>query len=88
MKKVIVTVIIAALLLVLFLPVKAGEYDDGGTLDYRALTYRLVVWNRFTTKTDEDGSQSSYKYHNISVFWFPDNFKKIDELWEIEMGRS
>ena len=71
--------------MVLFVPIPNGVYNDGGTKDYNALTYKIVVWNRLVAEADEEGSQSTvHTYHKISVFWFPDNFKSIDELWKIE----
>ncbi len=88
-KNIIVVVIIIALLLVLFLPIPKGTYDDGGTRDYCALTYRIVVWNRLNADVNEDGSVGEvYTYHKTSVFWIPDNFKRIDELWKIETGTT
>ena len=84
MKKTVIMIAIAVLLLLLlFVPIPRGTYRDGGTKDYRALTYRIVVWNRLTDglSGDENGV-----YHKTSVFWFPHNFKSIDELWEKESG--
>ena len=87
MKRIIVICIIIVVLLVLFLPISKGTYDDGGTRDYCALTYRIVVWNKLIAEVNEDGSGGEVsKYHKISVFWIPDNFKSIDVLWEIERG--
>ena len=64
-------------------------YLDGGTRDYCALTYKIVVWNKFLVEVNEDGSAGEhYTYHETSVFWIPDNFKSIDELWKIERGRN
>ena len=87
MKKGIIIGIIVVVLLVLFLPVPIGEYDDGGTRDYRALTYKIVVWNRLYAEVNEDGSSGEVStYHKTSVFWIPENFKSIDELWKTERG--
>ena len=84
-KKIIIIAIIITILLILFLPIPHGTYKDGGTKEYRALTYRIVVWNRFVDQINEDGSVGEVtKYSKTSVFWLPDNFKSIDELWEIE----
>ena len=77
MKKRNVIILLTALLL--FTPVPLGIYKDGGTRDYMALTYRLVIWNRFT-----EGGGENDTYHKVSVYPFPDNFKNIDELWKIE----
>lgn len=75
-KKIILIASVILILLILFLPIPRGTYKDGGTKDYCALTYRIVVWNRLISPFGT--------YHKTSVFWFPDNFKSIDELWEIE----
>lgn len=75
-KKVILCVIAAvALLAVLFTPIPGGTYKDGGTKAYSALTYKIVDWNRISP----DGT-----YEATRVYWFPDNFKSIDELWVYE----
>ena len=83
--RIIILAIIVLALLIMFLPIPRGTYRDGGTKDYSALTYRIVVWNRLNEQINEEGSD---KYHKTSVFWFPDNFKSIDELWEIERSRN
>ena len=84
-KKKIAIAIIVLILLILFVPIPWGTLKEGGTRDYCALTYRIVVWNRLTEQINEDGSTGEMqKYQKTSVFWFPDNFKSIDELWEIE----
>lgn len=81
----IIAVIIICILLVMFLPIPIGTYDDGGTRAYNALTYKIVVWNKLIAELNEDGSVNKTEtYHKTSVFWFPDNLKSIDELWKIE----
>ena len=89
MKKRIIIGIIVVVLLVLFLPVPnpKGRCEDGGTRDYCALTYKIVVWNKLIAEVNEDDSIGAVStYHKTSVFWIPDNFKSIDELWKIEKG--
>ena len=77
MKKKILLWILACVLLlaVLFTPIPSGVYEDGGSREYTALTYKLVDWNRLTT----DG-----KYEATKLYWFPNNFKSIDDLWANE----
>lgn len=84
-KQIIIIAAIVLALLIMFLPIPRGTYRDGGTKDYSALAYRIVVWNRLNGQINEEGSD---KYHKTSVFWFPENFKSIDELWEIERSRN
>lgn len=68
----------------MFLPIPKGTYDDG-TREYKALTYRIVVWNKQVAELNEDGSVNKTEtYHKTSVYWFSDNQKSIDELWKIE----
>lgn len=71
----IAALLVIALLGVLFVPVQTGVYKDGGTVEYRALTYRVVKWNRLT----EDGT-----YEKTRCYFFGDLFKSIDQLWERE----
>lgn len=84
-KRIMITLmIIIALALVLFLPIPGESYDDGGTREYHALTYKVVVWNKMFVVEDENGEQRSATYQNTDVYWYPDNQKSIDELWERE----
>lgn len=73
MKKILkITVPVLMLLAVLFLPIPKGPYEDGGTKEYRALTYKVVKWNRLY----DDGV-----FAEARIYWFPDNFKDIDTLF-------
>ncbi len=75
-KKIILTIIAIVLFLaILFVPMPKGPYKDGGTREYSALTYKIVDWNRLTTDSI---------YEATKVYWFPNNFKSIDELWTSE----
>ena len=83
--KIVIPVCVIAVLLILFLPIPKGTLEDGGTREYTALTYKLVVWNRLLAEANEDGSAGDvHVYHKTSVYWFPDNRKSIDELWKME----
>ena len=88
MKKWIISAVVLALLLVLFLPIPQGVCRDGGTRVYQALTYKIVKWNRMIDIVYDDGRDITKTYQNTSVFWFPDNQKDSDELWEIEKERN
>ncbi|MGM9652117.1 MAG: hypothetical protein ACI3XP_00575 [Eubacteriales bacterium] len=75
-KKIWIPITAAAVLLaILFVPVPLGSYDDGGTREYVALTYRIVDWNRIST----DGV-----YENVRFYGPADRNTPIDELWERE----
>lgn len=75
-KKILIPIIIVVVLLVLFLPIPSGVCKDGGSRSYTALTYKVVDWNRIT--------DSDRIYDDTKIYFFSDNFKSIDELWEIE----
>ncbi len=68
---------------VLFTPIPLGTIEDGGTRVYLALTYRIVKWNRLYG-ISEDGETHAEVYQNTCVYFFPDNFKDIDELWKLK----
>lgn len=73
-----------ALLLFLFLPIPIGALNDGGTRIYAALTYKIVKWNRLTSVYVDGNIERIDTYSKTSVYFFPDNFKSVDELWDIE----
>lgn len=75
-KKVWIPIVAAVVLLaVLFVPIPQESYDDGGTREWTALTYKIVDWNRISN----DGI-----YEKTRVYWGEDRNKSIDELWEME----
>jgi hypothetical protein len=59
-------------------------YKNGGTRDYPAILYRVVVWNVLLEDPTPEGE---YIHHRTAVYLFPVNFKSIDELWKIEKNR-
>lgn len=65
----------AAVLAVLFVPIPTDTARDGGTQSYRALTYRIVRWNRLT----DDGV-----YQKTRVYFLGDAYRSLDELWQRE----
>lgn len=75
-KKVIAAVIAIAVLAVLFVPIPGPIAKDGGTREYRALTYKIVKWNKIIGEGET--------YSKTSFYFIPDNFKSLDELWETE----
>lgn len=62
-------------LAILFVPVKRGPYDDGGTVVYSALTYKVVDWK----------SVSYPPVKGRRVYIFPENFKSLRELHRVEL---
>ena len=65
-------VIIAVVLAVLFVPIPMASYDDGGTREWVALTYKIVDWNKIT----DDGL-----YENTSIYFGEERWQDIDQLW-------
>ena len=88
-KKKIIIVIAIIVLLVLFFTIPRGTYSDGGTREYSALTYKIIKWHKLVAETNSDGSvDTEYFYNKTSVFWIPDKFKSIDELWKIDFEKG
>lgn len=72
-KKIWIPILIVAVIAILVIPIPTGTYKDGGTREYTSLTYKIVDWNRLT----DDGST----YSATKVYFFPNNFRSIDNLW-------
>ncbi len=68
-------VALSVVLAILFVPIPRDSYDDGGTKEYVALTYKIVDWNRLYS----DGH-----YQKTRVYFGSDRNKTIDDLWEQE----
>ena len=82
-KRSVFSIIVLIIFLLLFLPIPKASYDDGGTREFDALGYKIVVWNRIV---DEEEQEDIGIYHHTSLYWFPDNQKDIGELWEMELA--
>ena len=66
------------LLAILFVPIPGASYDDGGTREWKALTYKIVDWNKISV----DGI-----YEATRIYFGDDRNKSIGELWERESAR-
>ena len=75
MRKLWVILLVIALAAILLIPVPGGPYNDGGTREFSALTYKVVNWNRLT---------SDSVYRATKLYWFPQNLRSVDELWAAE----
>lgn len=71
-KKLLVILLVVLLLALLAVPIPMGVYEDGGTREYAALTYKIVDWNRMTDDS---------VYDVTKVYFFPRNFRSVDDLW-------
>ena len=68
--------VVLAIGLILFFPVPKGSYDDGGSREYEALTYKIIRWNRLT----DNGV-----YHKTRIYWGADKRLPIDDLFAREV---
>ena len=73
-------ILVAIVLVLLFVPLKRRTVEDGGTVVYHAVAYDIVVWH----VRDSEGNVGN----KTCVYWFPNNFKSIDELRKKEFGDS
>lgn len=71
MKKKIIIFLFILALLILFFPLKF-TYLDGGSKEYKALLYQIIVWHRL-----DDNYASGYK-EGTEIHYFPHNFHSID----------
>lgn len=81
-KNLLIAIIAIALVIILFVPFGYTSYDDGGTVKFTSLTYSVVVWHRYESDWSS-GEMELELYENTCFYLFPDNFKSLDELWEI-----
>ena len=66
---------IVIILAVFFVPIPTGALNDGGTREFRALTYKIVCWNRL---------YGDDVYKATKVYFGADARRSIDELFAIE----
>lgn len=78
MKKTLVLILI--LLLINVVPIPTGQFRDGGTRCYTALTYKVVCWHRLL----DDGTIFS----KTSVYFFPEKDISLDQLFEMERSKN
>lgn len=72
----ITTSIVIFILLILFVPIKF-QYKDGGTVEYKSLSYKYIKWHRLRN----NGSI----YEGIDIYWFPNNIKSLDYYAPIDL---
>ena len=75
MKKWIIVVIVLVVA-ILVVPMPSSPAKDGGTRQYTALTYKIVDWNALTPDAE--------RYDVTKIYFFPNNFKTLKELWLLE----
>ena len=78
MKKAIILLIVLVVL-VLIIPIPVSPAKDGGTREYKALTYKIVKWNAYY---ENQGKME--RYTETKVYLFPKNFLPLGELFKLE----
>lgn len=78
-KKLKITLIILAVLIILVIPIKSTK-DDGGTVVYNSLTYKIIDWHEENI-TYKDGYKTGR-----DVYFFPKNFKSVEYYSEQDAG--
>ncbi len=87
--KTIITIVSVCLIAALFLPYQMLMYEDGGSVEYRAVAYKLVFWDFFDTVYGSDSNiERLKKTEKTALYFFPDSLKDIDELKEIERAKG
>ena len=76
-KKIWISVLVIVILAGLFIPIPRATYDDGGTREYTALTYKIVDWNRIY----DDGGDGLLLYKKTRVYFGEDRWQDIKHLW-------
>lgn len=71
-----ITIIIILVVLLLVIPIPTGIARDGGTRSYTSLTYKIVNYHHLYN--------DDKIFDETKIYFFPDNFKSLDELLDIE----
>ena len=79
-KKKIIIIVSMIFLIILLVPIKL-QYKDGGTIEYKSLTYKIIKWHRLD-EYYENGLKTGTEIH-----FFPNNFKPIDYFDEVKPPR-
>ena len=64
------------ILFILFAPVKF-QYTDGGTVEYKSLSYKFIKWHRI--------SNNQSFYEGVDIYWFPNNMKQLEYYAPIQI---
>lgn len=71
--------LIIAIIIILLIPIKV-TLDDGGTIVYNSLTYKVIIWH------EEDITYESGFKTGKEVHIFPNNFKTVKYYSELASG--
>ncbi len=72
-KRIICIIILVCILLVGLIPVKS-KLDDGGTVIYSAMFYKVIVWNQLYVELDDNLIHHTETHTGTSIYIFPFNF--------------
>lgn len=64
------------ILAILFVPMKF-QYMDGGTIEYKSLSYKYIKWHRIR--------HNQQFYEGTDIYWFPNNMKQLEYYAPIEI---
>ena len=70
MKKKVIIICILVVLVILLFPIKL-QYKDGGTIEYKAILYKVIKWHRI------DNNYDSGYYEGTEIHLFPTNFHDL-----------
>ena len=68
-------ILLAVILAVLLIPVPTAAEEYDATMTFTSLTYKIIHWN-------------VPNYEKTKLYFFPENFKSIDEIWEYEEAEA
>lgn len=64
------------ILAILFVPMKF-QYMDGGTIEYKSLSYKYIKWHRIR--------HNQQFYEGTDIYWFPNNMKQLEYYAPIQI---
>ncbi|MBQ9079805.1 MAG: hypothetical protein IJY27_01920 [Clostridia bacterium] len=86
-KKLIITAICVAAAFILLFPFGITQYNDGGTVSYKSMTYEIIRWHRMYDVYDEaTGAGTAYWVNDTDFYIFPFNLcdNVADKEWSDE----
>ena len=84
-----IIVVCVILALILCFPIGCGTYEDGTSV-YGSVLFKVVIWGKGNTVwMDKAGNAVEViPEGKVSVYFVPNNFKKLHELERIEWARN
>lgn len=75
MKKKLIIITIAVVLVILLFPIPQ-TYNDGGTVVYQAILYRVVHWHKLNSDYAANNNEPEF-LEGIDFDFYPNNFGEI-----------